>query len=97
MAIEVSDRAREWLRKKGGVATVRLSPRHGCCGGSADIAVAEARTPDEPGRYTRLEVEGVTLHIDPTLVDQGLRLDVEGFLGLRRLFVEGASPTRSKE
>lgn len=97
MAIEVTPRAREWLRNKGGVATVRLSPRHGCCGGGADIAVAEARAPDEPERYTRLEFEEVTLHIDPTLVDQGLRVDVEGFLGLRYLFVEGASPTRARE
>lgn len=97
MAIDVTDRAREWLQKKGGVATVRLSTRHGCCGGSADIAVAEARRPDEPERYTRLEFEGVTLHIDPMLVDQGLRIDIEGFLGLRTLMVEGTSPTRSKE
>lgn len=94
MAIEVSDHAMEWLRKKGGVATVRLSPRHGCCGGGAEIAVAEARAPDAPERYTRLEIEGVTLYLDPTLVDQGLRLDVEGFLGLRHLFVDGVALSR---
>lgn len=93
----VTLRAREWLREKGRVATVRLSPRHGCCGGGADIAVAEARAPDEPERYTRLEFDDVTLHIDPSLVDQGLRVDVEGFLGLKHHFVEGASPTRVKE
>ncbi|TLF52542.1 hypothetical protein FEI13_04380 [Halomonas urmiana] len=97
MAIEVSDRAREWLKRKGGVVTVRLSPRHGCCGGGADIAVAEARAPDVPEHYTRLDLDGVIVHIDPSLLDQGLRLDVEGFLGLGHLFVEGASPTRSKE
>ncbi|MGJ7460708.1 CC/Se motif family (seleno)protein [Halomonas sp. MA07-2] len=97
MAIEITARTREWLKKKGGVATVRLSTRHGCCGGSADIAVAEARTPDEPGSYKRLELDDVTLYIDPTLVDQGLKVDIEGFLGLRYLMVEGVSPTRSKE
>lgn len=97
MAIEVTPRAREWLRNKGGVATVRLSPRHGCCGGGADIAVAEARAPDEPERYTRLEFDDVTLHIDPSMVDRGLRVDVEGFLGLKHLFVEGASLTRARE
>ncbi|MWJ27042.1 hypothetical protein GPM19_02290 [Halomonas sp. ZH2S] len=97
MAIKVSDRAREWLKSKGGVATVRLSPRHGCCGGGADITVAEARVPDAPERYTCVEQEEVTLHIDPALVDQDLRLDVEGFMGMKKLFVEGASPTRSKQ
>jgi len=97
MTIEVTPRAREWLRRKGGVATVRLSPRHGCCGGRADIAVAEARPPDWPERYVRLELEGVTLHVDSTLVDQQLTVDVEGFLGLGHLFVAGASPTRANE
>lgn len=97
MTIEVTTRARDWLRKKGSVATVRLSPRHGCCGGRADIAVAEARPPDWPERYVRLELEDVTLHVDPMLADQGLTIDVEGFLGLKHLMVEGASPTRSKE
>ncbi|MCA1770810.1 MAG: iron-sulfur cluster biosynthesis family protein [Halomonas sp.] len=97
MAIKITARARDWLQKKGGVVTVRLSPRHGCCGGSAEIAVAEARTPDEPEGFTRIEFDGVTLYIEPTLVDQGLQINVEGFLGLRHLFVEGTSPTRSKE
>ncbi|CAM3466348.1 CC/Se motif family (seleno)protein [Halomonas lysinitropha] len=94
MTIEVTPRAREWLNKKGGVATVRLSPRRGCCGGRADIAVAEARPPDSPERYVRLEFEDMTLYVDPTLVDQGLTLDAEGFLGLKHLFVEGAPLTR---
>lgn len=97
MTIEVTPGARDWLRKKGSVATVRLSPRHGCCGGRADIAVAEARPPDWPERYVRLELEDLTLHVDPTLVDQRLTIDVDGFLGLGHLFVEGASPTRSQE
>ena len=97
MTIEVTPRAREWLREKGKVATVRLSPRHGCCGGRADITVAEARAPDEPERYACLEFDDVTLYIDPSLVDQGLRVDIEGFLGLKHLFVEGASSTRFKE
>lgn len=39
MAIEVTPAARAWLERKGSVLTVRLSPRHGCCGGGADIAV----------------------------------------------------------
>lgn len=94
MAIEVSDRAREWLSKKGGVATVRLSPRHGCCGGRTDIAVADARAPEVPERYARLGCNGLVLYIDPRLVDQDLSLDIEGFLGLRHLFVDGAPLSR---
>ncbi|WP_346797689.1 CC/Se motif family (seleno)protein [Halomonas sp. Bachu 37] len=92
MGIEVTARAREWLNKKGGVATMRLSPRHGCCGGGANVAVAEARTPDEPTLYRRLEQDGLTLFIEPSLLGQGLVLDIEGFLGFRSLFVHGASP-----
>ncbi|RDB43744.1 hypothetical protein DU490_06115 [Halomonas sp. DQ26W] len=79
------------------MATVRLSPRYGCCGGGADIVVAEARRPDEPSIYTKIETGKVVLYVEPTLVDETLILDVEGFLGFRSLFVDGASPTRFKE
>ncbi|WP_205599103.1 CC/Se motif family (seleno)protein [Halomonas faecis] len=92
MAIEVTAAARAWLVSKGGVATVRLSPRHGCCGGGVDIAVAEARTPNDPKIYKQLTQDGLTLFIEPSLADQGLVIDASSLLGFTSLFVEGASP-----
>lgn len=43
--IDVSDDAKAFIKQQGGVVTVRLSPRHGCCGGLANVAVAEVSAP----------------------------------------------------
>ncbi len=39
--IEMEHPAVAFIQQHGGVVTVRRSPRHGCCGGTAHIAVAE--------------------------------------------------------
>lgn len=59
--IDVSDAAKAFIKQHGGVVTVRLSPRHGCCGGLANVAVAEASSPNDPAlacQGLRVNVEG---------------------------------------
>ncbi|MBS9403950.1 hypothetical protein KG088_09940 [Halomonas sp. TRM85114] len=97
MPIKVTAAAREWLLKQGGVVTIRLSPRHGCCGGGTHVAVAEARTPDDPFAFTRFDSEGLVIYFAPSLEDQALVVDLQGLLGIKKLFVEGVSPTRLSE
>ncbi|MGM0521729.1 MAG: CC/Se motif family (seleno)protein [Pseudomonadota bacterium] len=89
--INISPAAVAFIHEKGGVLTVRLSPRHGCCGGIASLAVAEARQPDTQSRFTRYEHGDITLYIAPELEGEGLRVDVEGFWKLRRLYVDGVT------
>ena len=71
---------------------LRASPRHGCCGGSALLPVAEVGPPAEPGRYERLDHGPVTCFVDPRLVAdaQGWRVDVAGIGRWRRLQLDGA-------
>lgn len=90
-AIEITSSAKAFIKQKGGVVTVRLSPRHGCCGGLANVAVAEATSPADPSLYQRHSDKNLTLFIAPELVGQGLRVDVEGFWKLRHLYVDGAA------
>ncbi|MCC5884659.1 MAG: hypothetical protein JJU25_18735 [Halomonas sp.] len=97
MVIEVTDKAKAWIASHGGALTVRLSPRHGCCGGGAEIVVAEARRPDDSSHYQAFDHEGLKLFIDPTLVDQGLVVGIEGLLGLKQLFVDGAPIVRQRD
>ncbi|AQU82930.1 MULTISPECIES: CC/Se motif family (seleno)protein [unclassified Halomonas] len=87
--IEVDSAAIAFIKQHGGILTVRLSPRHGCCGGLANVAVAEANLPADPSLYQRHHYEDITLFIDPTLVGQGLRVNVEGWWKLRHLYVDG--------
>ncbi|WP_336274327.1 CC/Se motif family (seleno)protein [Vreelandella indica] len=88
--IDVSDAAKAFIKQHGGVATVRLSPRHGCCGGLANVAVAETSSPNDPAPYQRHSDQAIILFIDPALACQGLRVDVEGFWKLRHLYVESS-------
>ncbi|MDR5875540.1 CC/Se motif family (seleno)protein [Vreelandella gomseomensis] len=89
--IEIEDNALAYIKQLGNVLTVRLSPRHGCCGGSANVAVAEAISPKDPSLFQRYHHQGITLFTDPKLTYQGLKINVEGFWKLRHLYVEGAS------
>lgn len=90
-AIEITSSAKAFIRQQGGVVTVRFSPRYGCCGGSASVAVAEASSPADPSPYQRYCDQAITLFIDPALAHQRLRVDIEGFWKLRHLYVDGAS------
>jgi hypothetical protein len=80
----------QWLRGRGGVVTLRAAPRHGCCGGVARLPMAEPVAPDSGIRWPQRRQDGLIIHIDPALSDdrRRLALRVEGFFGLRRLFVE---------
>ena len=88
--IEIEEKAAAFIKQQGGVVTVRFSPRHGCCGGTSRIAIAETSTPKETSTFECHQMEETTLWIAPELTYQGLRLRVEGWWKLRRLFVDGA-------
>ncbi|XQU09716.1 CC/Se motif family (seleno)protein [Halomonas sp. LY9] len=89
--IEIEEKAAAFIKQQGGVVTVRLSPRHGCCGGTSRIAIAETSTPKDISTFACHQSEEVTLWIAPELAQQGLRLRVEGWWKLKRLFVDGAA------
>ena len=87
--IRITPEARRWLDDHGGEVTLRPSPRHGCCGGTAEVPVAEARRPDRPEDYDAVQVEGVRVHVSRTLEVAGpIELRLETLMGFGRLFVE---------
>ncbi|HBM27363.1 hypothetical protein NH398_06635 [Halomonas sp. CnH100-B] len=88
--IDIEETAAAFIKQQGGVVTVRCSPRHGCCGGTSRIAIAETHAPDDTSAFESHFLEGVWLWVAPELARQGLRLRVEGWWKLQRLFVDGA-------
>lgn len=81
---------------------LRVSPRHGCCGGRALLPVAEVGPPADPDDYRRIETTPVDCFVDPRLSDQIAELGVElvGFGPWRRLHVVdalGVDPGRGEE
>ncbi|HDZ45363.1 hypothetical protein LCGC14_0379560 [marine sediment metagenome] len=88
--IDIDNNALAFIKENGGVVTVRLSPKYGCCGGVANIVVAEASSPIDPSPYQYHSCyEGIGLFIDQALVGQGLYINVEGWWKLRHLYVDG--------
>ncbi len=93
--LQLTPAARDWVRRHGGVLTLRATPRHGCCGGRAALPAAEARAPDAPEDYAVDNIDGVTVYRAQALAEGPYRIDLEGFWRWRRLTVEGdISPWR---
>lgn len=89
--IDIDSNAVDFIKQQGGVVTVRLSPRHGCCGGLANLAVAEAHPPDAPQQLQHHIQGGISIYIAPELAAQGMRIGVEGWWKLRHLYVDGVA------
>jgi hypothetical protein len=84
----LSPEAAAYARARGGALTVRASPRHGCCGGTVGVPVAEAAAPPDPAAYRRADADGVAVYLDPALGGAPLGVGLNALLGMRSLYVE---------
>lgn len=87
--ITLTEAARDWLAGNGGAVTLRLSTRHGCCGGQAGVPVAESGAPRNVDGYTEREIDGVRVFVADELGPGPYHVDIEGLFRWRRLVVEG--------
>jgi hypothetical protein len=95
VTLHFGDGVEVYLQRHGGALTIRSSPRHGCCGGTVAVAVAEAGPPRDAAAYQVEQVEGVRVYLERELrdaVDGPVRIDLEGFGPWRRLWVSGIEP-----
>ena len=91
--IRIEPEAREHLAGKGGAVTLRGSRRHGCCGGTAFVPVAEPGPPAERERYRTVEVEGITVFLERNVetASEPLVIGIDELWGWKRLRVEGTA------
>lgn len=87
--VTLSEAARQWLVGQGAAMTLRLSTRHGCCGGKAGVPVAEPGAPRSLLDYDERKIDGIHVYAAGDLGPGPYRVDLEGFLRWRRLLVEG--------
>lgn len=95
MTLLFGDGVEAYLQRQGGALTIRSSPRHGCCGGTVAVPVAEAGAPRDAAGYQVEEREGVRVYLERELaaaVDGPVRVELEGFGPWRRLWVSGVEP-----
>lgn len=105
--ITLTPAARRWALEQGGAITLRQSRRHGCCGGSALVPVAEIGEPRQPrdaaenrAEYIQEVVDGVRVFRSPSLATAGaapITIDLAGLWRWRRLVVTGAQITADHE
>lgn len=87
--LRISDAARAWLADHGGALTLRVATRHGCCGGSAGVPVAAARSPDGVAGYEQSDEAGLRIWRATGLSGVPLVVDLDGLGRWKRLVVEG--------
>lgn len=75
-----------WL--DGRPLTLRASPRHGCCGGTVAVPIAEPGAPDPPDGFAQVAQDGVTVYIDDRLDPSAWRVGLDRLFGLARLYAE---------
>ncbi|MFP4322729.1 MAG: CC/Se motif family (seleno)protein [Anaerolineales bacterium] len=92
LQITIDADAQEFLRKHEAAMTLRASPRHGCCGGTVFLPIAEAGMTQGGEAWPVTERDGIRIYIDPAMVlpdDIHLRIGIDRFLMMTRLWVEG--------
>lgn len=96
--VYLTPEAAAYVRQRGGALTLRHSPRHGCCGGTVALPLAEAVAPRDASGYSRREIDTdagpVLLFTAPGLAAHAgpIRIGLDRLLGLAALYVEtGAS------
>jgi len=91
MEIRVEPEARAYLADRGSAVTLRGSRRHGCCGGTAFVPVAEPGPPDDPASYRSVDVEGITVYLEPEMTggEEPILIGIDRLWRWKRLRVDG--------
>lgn len=92
-AIRIEADARRYLAERGSAVTLRGSRRHGCCGGTAFVPVAEPGEPEERESYRSVEVDGITVYLqsDVGIGSEPLVVGLDALWRWKRLRVEGTA------
>ncbi len=81
-----------YLSRRAAALTVRAAPRHGCCGGTVSVPVAEEGAPRKLADYEVIEQEGIVVYLERALVQRDgepITLGIDGLGPWRSLWVAG--------
>lgn len=91
MKISITDKAREYIKGRGGEIVVSTVVAKGCCGAAVREPAISVRLPKEIQNYRKLENDGITIYIPPKLEigENGIMIKMGGLWKLKYLIVEG--------
>jgi hypothetical protein len=96
LQITIDSEAKQYLIKHDAALTLRSSPRHGCCGGTVFLPIAEPGRTQGSELWTAIEQDGIHIYIEPSISlpdHTHLRIGVDKLLMMTRLWVEGVKST----
>lgn len=88
--VTLTPEASAFVCARGGAVTLRPSPRHGCCGGTVALPVADLGPPDDPSAFVWQQIEGVEVYASPRLGPGPFCIGLDALFGLKRLYVEAS-------
>ncbi|WP_103020332.1 CC/Se motif family (seleno)protein [Salinibacter altiplanensis] len=94
LELSIDEEAVDYAREEGGVLTIRPSPRHGCCGGRVELAVASTESPADLEAYVETERQGLTVYVHRGFVSLNnapLHVGLDRLWLWSALYVEAAS------
>lgn len=92
--VHIGPEALRYIGDNGGEVMLRLSPRNGCCGGTAWLPVVDLGRPQQGELYEAIHQDGIIIHVDREIlceIDAELLIGVDGLWRWRKLWVEGAN------
>ena len=96
LKVTIDDDACAFLEKHESSLTLRASPRHGCCGGTVFLPVAEAGIPRDSENWASVEHNAIRIYIEPGLDipdNTHIRVGLDKLLMFNHLWVEGLTPS----
>ena len=94
--IMIDREAKAYLIKHDSALALRVSPRHGCCGGTVFLPIAEPGMIQGSELWPVTEQDGIRIYVEPGMdLPDGthLRIGIDKLLMMTRLWVEGVQST----
>ncbi len=90
-SIDVTPEAAAFIREKGGSVVLRSTVKLGCCGGRAELVMAEIGEPRSDDDFEHRHIDGLSLHAERGLIDDlgiPIRIGLDQMFRMRTLYVE---------
>jgi hypothetical protein len=87
--LTVTPEARQYIHDKGGMLYLEYIPVQGCCIPYQPGPAVQFGRPHNPDKYRLETIDGMTLFVPLELPDVPLQINLNVFVGFKRLVVEG--------
>ena len=74
--VNITDRAQEFIKEKGGVLTIEEAPQTGCCTNYVFVG-GHTGKPNDEGFFRIIEQDGIKIYCDPFILKKDKTYEVD--------------------